>query len=60
MFCKKKGKAICIAPLNLITLAAVKPWGIQRELVVQNLSDCKYSVFFILNEKNEGFYCIFV
>jgi hypothetical protein len=30
----KKGKAIYIAPLNQHTLAAVKPWGIRRELVV--------------------------
>jgi hypothetical protein len=44
----KKGKAICIAPLNLITLAAVKPWGIQRELVVQNLSECKDNAIFCI------------
>jgi hypothetical protein len=44
----KKGKAICIAPLNQITLAAVKPWGIQRELVVQNLSDCKDNAIFYI------------
>lgn len=34
MFKIKKGQAYYIAPLQPSTLAAVKPWGIQRELVV--------------------------
>jgi len=32
------GQATCIAPLQPFTLAAFQPWGIQRELVVQDLS----------------------
>ena len=30
------GKAICIAPLQPTTLAAVRPWGIRREHAVQD------------------------
>tara|TARA_B110000238_G_C15934754_1_gene356332 strand:- start:212 stop:421 length:210 start_codon:yes stop_codon:yes gene_type:complete len=33
----KKGQATYITPLRLFALAALPPWGIQQELVVQNL-----------------------
>ncbi|KGN79187.1 hypothetical protein HW49_07425 [Porphyromonadaceae bacterium COT-184 OH4590] len=42
----KKGQAYHIAPLQPSTLAAVKPWGIQRELVVWDLPECKGNTFF--------------
>ena len=40
---KKVGQATCIAPLQPLTLATFPSWGIQRELVVQDLPQRKNS-----------------
>lgn len=51
----KKGQAIYIAPLQPRTLASVKTWGINGELVVQDSPDAKLQLF---SESTKLFYSL--
>ena len=57
------GKAICIAPLQPTTLAAIKPWGIRRELAVQDfpvLRLQRYELFLFVPNISAYFFAIFI
>jgi hypothetical protein len=44
----KKGQATSIAPLQPLTLAPFPAWGIQQELVVEDLPAAKLTIILVL------------
>jgi len=53
---KKEGQATYIAPLQPLTLATFPSWGIQRELVVQDLPRAKVIDFPFLTSNHDKYH----